>query len=197
MLAAAFLCDPIALVYAVALAIAAPLLATSQLRHQPGGVRATLCVLLFPLVAIAAAWAFLEWRFTGGAYATLHGADWFSFEDGVVGGLADAARDVAGVALRSPVYLMIGLLLLRRRAVVGVAYTVPFLGLVLAAWTGFALSEALGFALLTLIALYSVPRSLVRPEYALLASAAALQFVLLLTWDPAGEEFHRWAQQLF
>jgi hypothetical protein len=198
MLAAAFLCDPIALVYAVALAVAAPLLATSQLRHQPGGVRATLCVLLFPLVAVGTAWAFLEWRFTGGAFATLRiEAEWFSFDDGVLQGLADATRSVSRVALRSPVYLVIGALLLRRRTAVGLAYAVPFLGLVLAAWTGFALSDALEFALLNLIALYSVPRSLSRDERIALAAAAVLQFVLLLSWDPAGAEFHRWAQLLF
>lgn len=198
MLAAAFLCDPIALVYAVALAISAPLLATSQLRHQPGGVRATLCVLLFPLAAVATAWAFLEWRFTGGAFATLRLEErWFAFDDGVLQGLADQARSVSAIALRSPVYVLIGVLLLRRRATVGLAYAVPFVGLVLAAWTGFALSDALAFALLTLIALYSVPRSLVRPERIALAAAAVLQFVLLLAWDPAGAEFHQWADLLF
>jgi hypothetical protein len=42
-----------------------------------------------------------------------------------------------------------------------------------------------------------VPRSLGQVEAIALAVAAALQFVLLLTWDPAGPEFHQWAQLLF
>src|SRR5689334_21339397 len=71
MLAFAFGCDPVALVYAAALAAAAPLLARGRFRAEPGAGVATASVLIFPVAAAAAAWAFLEWRFTGRAFATI------------------------------------------------------------------------------------------------------------------------------
>lgn len=196
-LAAAFLCDPLALVYAFALGVAAPIFASAQLRDQPGGVRATLCVLLFPLAAISAAWAFLEWRFTGSAYAALRSdQSWFEFNGGAIESLGDAVRWVGKVVLRAPVYLMVGAFVTRRRALVTAGYSVPFLGLVLAKWMGFALSDALAFALLVLVALYTVPRSMTPRERWLLGAAAVAQFVVVVAWAPAGAEFHQWTSQL-
>jgi hypothetical protein len=198
MLAAAFLCDPIALVYTVALGIAAPLLAPGRLRHEPGAMRATASVLLFPIVMVASAWAFLEWRFTGGAYATIRADQhWFRFDDGVLRSLGDAFAWTAIIALHALVYLCVGALLAWRRAVVAVSFAVPLFGLALARWTGFVYSDALAFALLTLLGLYSVPRFMGGRGRALLAFGAVAQLALVLSWDPAGSEFHRWADLLF
>ena len=84
MLALAFGCDPVALVYAAALAAAAPLLAHARYRSEPDAGVATASVLIFPVAAAAAAWAFLEWRFTGSAFATvIDRGTLFHFSDGV------------------------------------------------------------------------------------------------------------------
>jgi hypothetical protein len=199
MLSAAFLCDPIALVYTVALGVAAPFVMPRHMRHEPGAMRATTSVLLFPIVAVIGAWAFLEWRFTGGAYATIRADnDWFSFDAGVGASFVDALQWVGEGLLRVPVYLAVGMLLVRRRGVVGVGYAVPpLIGLVLAHWIGFAYSPVLAFALLTLLALYSVPRWIGWRGHTFLGVAGLLQFAVVLQWDPAGGEFHRWAALLF
>lgn len=197
-LAAAFLCDPIALVYTAALAIAAPLLTPRELRGESGLVRATTSVLVFPIAAVAGGWAFLEWRFTGGAFATLRADhDWFTFPGGVGESLIDALDHVGGVVLHAPVYVCIAVLLARRNIGASIAYLVPVIGLVVAEWAGFRMTEALAFALLTLIALYSVPRFLGSVGTSVLALAAALQFAAVLTWDPAGAEFRAWSALLF
>lgn len=197
-LAAAFLCDPIALVYTAALAVAAPLLTPRALRGEPGLTRATTSVLVFPILAVAGGWAFLEWRFTGGAFATLRtDHDWFTFPGGVGESLVDALDYVGGVLLRAPVYACVAVLLARRNVGASIAYLVPVIGLVLADWAGFHMTEALAFALLVLVALYSVPRSLGRRGAVALGGAAAVQFAAVLTWDPAGAEFHEWSALLF
>jgi hypothetical protein len=194
MLAAAFLCDPIALVYAIALGAAAPWVAPAPFRKEPGAMRATASVLLFPIVAVVGSWAFLEWRFTGGAFATIRAdQDWFAFSDGVWRTLADALRWTIAAALRSPLYLCVGALLTRRRRTVALGYAVPLLGLLLARFAGVDYSAALAFALLTLIGLYSLPRPGPRLERVALFSAAVAQFVLVLAWAPGGAEFHQWA----
>jgi hypothetical protein len=197
MLAAAFLCDPIALVYTAALGATAPFVAPRELRHQPGAMRATASVLLFPTVAVVASWAFLEWRFTGGAYATIrHDQHWFSFDDGVLATTVDALRWTGEAALRSPVYLCVGALLARRRAVVAFGYAVPLVGLLVARWVGVSYSVALTFALLTLVGLYSVPRPGARAERWLLGVAAVAQLALALVWAPDSAEFHAWASAI-
>jgi hypothetical protein len=198
MLAAAFLCDPVALVYAVALGIAAPMLMPEDQRREQGALRASASVLLFPTVAVAGAWAFLEWRFTGGAYATTRADQaWFGFDDGVASTVFDAVRWTLGVALRSPVYLVVGALLSRRRVLVAVGYSVPLVGLLLARTIGVAYSDALGFALLSLVALYSIPRPGARWERAVLGGAAIVQLAVGLAWAPGGAEFDQWAALLF
>jgi hypothetical protein len=197
MLAAAFLCDPVALVYTAALGVAAPFLAPRDLRHQSGAMRATASVLVFPTIAVVGAWAFLEWRFTGGAYATIrHDQRWFAFDHGVLRTTLDALRWTGEAALRSPVYLCVGVLLMRRRAVVAFGYAVPLAGLFVARWIGMEYSVALAFALLTLVGLYSVPRPGARGERWLLGAAALVQLVLALAWAPDSAEFHAWADAI-
>jgi hypothetical protein len=194
MLAAAFLCDPIALVYAIALGAAAPWVAPAPFREAPGAMRATASVLLFPIVALVGSWAFLEWRFTGGAFATIRAdQDWFAFPDGLGATITDALGWTIEALLRSPVYLCVGVLLTLRRRTVALGYAVPLLGLFLARFAGVEYSNALAFALLTLVALYSLPRPGPRAERAVLFAAAAAQFVLVLAWAPGGAEFHDWA----
>jgi hypothetical protein len=193
-LAAAFLCDPIALVYTAALGVAALFLTPADQRHEPGVMRATASVLLFPTIAVVGAWAFLEWRFSGGAYATIRAdQQWFAFDDGVVRGFGEALLWTISVAARSPIYLVVGALIGRRRALVAAGYAVPLLGLVLAHWIGMTYSAALAFALLSLVGLYSLPRPGARTERWLLGAAAVAQLALVLAWAPGGAEYHRWA----
>jgi hypothetical protein len=194
MLAAAFLCDPVALVYVVAIGVAAPLLAPKDARRQPGMVRATTSVLVFPTVAVGAAWAFLEWRFTGGAFATLRADQrWFAFDGGIGPATVDALRWTGAALGRSVVYVAVGALLVLRRPVVAAGYAVPVLGLFVAAWIGVSFSGSLAFALLTLVGLYSLPRPASRREQWLLGLAALTQFAIALVWMPDGAEFTAWA----
>ena len=123
MLALAFGCDPVALVYAAALAAAAPLLAHARFRSEPDAGVADGLRAVFPVAAAAAAWAFLEWRFTGGAFATIiDQGTLFHFSDGVVHGLGIAVRDTASTALHAPVYLVVGALLFLRKPIAVAGY---------------------------------------------------------------------------
>jgi hypothetical protein len=179
MLAFAFGCDPIALVYAVALAAAAPLLAHARFRSEPDAAVATASVLIFPVAAAAAAWAFLEWRFTGSAFAVLvDQGTLFRFSDGVVNGLVAALRDTVGTALHVPVYLAVGALLFLRKPVAVAGYAIPLAGLVVAQWIGLSYSDVTAFMLLAAVAIVTAPRRPGRRASELLYAAAALQIVL-------------------
>jgi hypothetical protein len=196
LLAAAFLCDPVALVYALALGIAAPLLAADRFRREPTAARATALVLTFPTIATAGAWMFLEWRFTGGVFATLR-ADHqvLVFPRGAVNELGHAARDTGAVLLRSPLYLVIAAVMTRRRHPALAAYLLPVPALVVATWLGMWPSAALSFALFGMVALASAPRP-TRHLVPLLVAAAIAQIAVAGAWAPAGVEFHSWVASL-
>jgi hypothetical protein len=179
MLAFAFGCDPIALVYAVALGAAAPLLAHARFRSEPDAAVATASVLIFPVAAAAAAWAFLEWRFTGSAVAAVvDQGTLFHFSDGVVNGLVAALRDTVGTALHVPVYLAVGALLFLRKPVAVAGYAIPLAGLVVAQWIGLSYSDVAAFMLLAAVAIVTAPQRPGRRASELLYAAAALQIVL-------------------
>ncbi len=179
MLALAFGCDPNALIYAATLAAAAPLLAHQRYRNEPGATGATLCVLVFPVAAAAAAWAFLEWRFTGGAFGTVTaGHDLFAFPGGVLSSAAHATREAAAAALRAPLYLVAGGLLLARRRIAGLGYALPLLGLMIGQWIGLPYSSVSAFMLLTAIAIMTVPARPSRAVAWLLGVAAVVQIAV-------------------
>jgi hypothetical protein len=179
MLAFAFGCDPIALVYAAALAAAAPLLARTRFRSEPGAAMATASVLIFPVAAAAGAWAFLEWRFTGAAFAAVadHGT-FLHFSHGVLHGLLLAVRHTASMALHVPVYLAVGALLALRKPIAVAGYAVPLAGLVVAEWIGLQYSSVTAFMLLAAVAIVTAPARPGRVATRLLVAAAAVQIVL-------------------
>ncbi|MFR9803897.1 hypothetical protein ACL02T_16580 [Pseudonocardia sp. RS010] len=66
-LAACFLFDPIAIIYALALGAAAFFFAVDRFRTTRSAAPATVAVITFPTVFVTPAWMFLQWRFTGDA----------------------------------------------------------------------------------------------------------------------------------
>jgi len=179
MLAFAFGCDPVALVYAAALAASAPLLAHARFRSEPDAATATASVLVFPVAAAASAWAFLEWRFTGSAFATvIDQSTLFHFSDGVLRGFGLAVWDTASIALHTPVYLAVGALLFVRRPITVAGYAIPLAGLVAAQWIGLQYSEVTAFMLLAAIAIVAVPSRPGRRASRVLIGACAAQVVM-------------------
>ncbi len=179
MLAFAFGCDPVALVYASALAAAAPLLARARFRSEPHAAVATASVLIFPVAAAAGAWAFLEWRFTGSAFAGIadHGT-FFQFPDGVLHGLVAAVGDTAWAVLHTPVYLAVGALLFLRKRIAVAGYAIPLAGLVVADWIGLEYANVTAFMLLAAVAIVTAPRRPGPAATRLLIAAAAAQIVI-------------------
>lgn len=191
MLALAFLCDPLALVYGVVLVAAAPQLAPKAYRAEPGAIRAIACVLLFPTIAALFSWSFLLGYFGDSPVSWLTSAgdpgDLLP-QRGV--GLADALRDVAEVLIRSPLYLVVAVLLAtrNRRGVVG--YLLPVPVLVLVGAVGVAIPSALTFSLLGVLALLTAPRDPSGRVTGVLIAAAAVQAVVAIGWIPDGSELH-------
>jgi hypothetical protein len=197
MLAFAFGCDPIALVYAAALAAAAPLLAHARFRSEPDAAVATASVLIFPVAAAAAAWAFLEWRFTGSAFGTvIDQGTLFHFSDGVVHGLGIAVRDTVSTALHVPVYLAVGALLYLRKPIAVAGYAVPLVGLVAAEWIGLQYSSVTAFMLLAAVAIVTAPARPGRNAGRLLFGVAVLQIVLGIVATSHTAEVHRFLDLL-
>jgi hypothetical protein len=197
MLAFSFGCDPIALVYAAALAGAAPLLARARYRDEPDAAIATASVLVFPVVAAASAWAFLEWRFTGGVFGTVHhNGTVFHFPDGVIRGFGIAVRDTTATVLRVPVYVVVGALLFARKRMAVAGYALPLAGLVLADWIGLTYTDITAFMLLAAIAIVTVPSRPSRTTVGLLVAASALQVGIGFLATSYGAEFNRFLDAL-
>jgi hypothetical protein len=179
MLALAFGCDPNALIYAATLGAAAPLLAHQRYRNEAGATSATLCVLVFPVAAAAGAWAFLEWRFTGATFHTVTAShDLFAFPGGVLSSAAHAVREGVAAALRSPLYLVVGGLLVARRRIAGLGYALPVVGLMVGQWIGLPYSSVSAFMMLTAIAIMTVPARPSATAVRLLGAAAIVQIVV-------------------
>jgi hypothetical protein len=193
MLALAFLCDPIALVYAAGLAVAAPRLVSHEFRQLPGVNQATISVLLFPVATAMLTWAFFEWRATGSVYATmdLH-RGWAGLSTDPLGRFGDSVALAAEAVVRAPLYLAVGALLFRRRRAVAAGYALVAGGLAVSASLGFERSTSFALALLTLVAIYTTPRRTSGGEERLLALAAATQIVAGFGWLPADPELSRW-----
>jgi hypothetical protein len=179
MLALAFGCDPVALVYAAALAAAAPLMAHLRYRSEPDAATATASVLVFPVIAAAGAWAFLEWRFTGAVFGTVRAeGGWLAFPGGVGHSLVEALRHMGANALRAPVYLSVGVLLFARRRLAAAGYALPLVGLVVARWIGLPYSDVSAFMLLAAIGIVTVPARPTGVRVMFLATAAVVQLAV-------------------
>jgi hypothetical protein len=158
LLAAAFLFTPVAVVYAVTLALAAPLLAWARHRGERAAVRATIAVLCMPTFALVAALLFMQWRFAGNLLpASVEALRLFDFPGGVWNALGAALSEVATSALRSPIYLAVGILLIARKPLAGVGYLLPLVGLTLTLWAGFDYSTTRAVLLLSLVAIATIP----------------------------------------
>ncbi len=183
LLALAAMCNAAVGLVAVVLAAATPLLLRG--RRSAGAAGALACVILFPTVAAAAGWAFLEWRFTGEVFAALRGSAAFTFPAGAGPGAAVAAAHLGQVLVCSPLYVAVVVLLLRRSATATLGLLLPLPVLALALWWG--IGPPVGLAILGLtcagvLALPAAARS--RPAIAaIMAAQCVISFTLALWWD--------------
>lgn len=181
-LALAVLCDPSALLYTAGVLLASPLLAWRRSRLAPGAIRSTAAVLVFPTVALAGAWLFLQWRYTGHLYRLGEIAPGFLHFPG--GAAASLRHDLAGLGLGlalSPLFLVSALLLARRRPAGFLALLLVPTEVLFTSWLGLHASTSQGLVLLQLAALLALPRRPGRWTALLVATAAAVQVLLWLT----------------
>jgi hypothetical protein len=155
-------------------------------------------VIAFPAVAALLGWTFLEWRFTGSAFAwvrDLPGA--FEFPDGVAGGLGDAVRSVGiGLAI-SPLFVVTQVLLIRRRIEAVLVAALPVLGLMLSLWLGLRAPAGHSVVLLGILAVLSVPRRPSRTTAAVLAGVAVAGWVaVVLRLESTSNAVHDWTAAL-
>ena len=185
-LGVAAMCDPATAIFAVLLGIAAPLVAWRRYRGEPGAVSATFAVVLFPTVAAFAGWAFLEWRFTGGAYASIRTDPLFlDFPGGV---LATLVREIGWMVQRlaiTPVYVVVAVLLVARRRTAFLVPILPPLAVLLTQFLGLHLATGQGLVILATAALMIVPADPSRRVQFALALAAVYQVTLAwIPWRP-------------
>lgn len=192
-LGGAFLFDPMALFYALALGLAAAPVALDRFRAEPSAAPATVAVMVFPTLFLVLAWSFLEWRFTGVAFGTVAtNPDFLAFRGGALSALGDAARAIGADLLHVPLYLCVALVYAVRRpiALLGLLVLVP--GSVLALWLGLRYTPVTAYVLFTVVALMAVPRNVRRPVQVLLAAAGLAQLALAWVWPPTSPGFTEW-----
>jgi hypothetical protein len=193
-LGVAVACDPVGLVYAVCLGAAAAPVAWSRYRGQTGATRASALVIVFPAIAALLSWTFLQWRFTGSALDWLRdlpGA--FEFNDGVVGGLGEAARRVGiGLAV-SPLFVVTQVLLVRRRAEAILVALLPIVGLIASLWLGLRTPAGHTIVLLGMLGVLSVPRRPSRPLAAILGVVAVAGWIAaVVQLESTSNVVHEW-----
>ena len=118
-LAASYAADPGALLYAAAMCLFVPLLGAERYRGHPAGPIGACAVIAFPILAFAACWSFLIWKFSGTWPGDLHyspRAHVFQFPYGVLGGLGRALGSAFADLARSTLYIAAGGLLARAPA---------------------------------------------------------------------------------
>jgi hypothetical protein len=192
-LAGAYLFDPIAVFYALALGGAAWFFAHDRFRTERSAATATVAVMAFPTVFLVLAWMFLDWRFTGSAFhPTALSPDLFAFPDGIGPGLGSAALVVGAALLHVPLYLAVGLLYAVRFPVALVGYLVAVLASIVAVWIGLRFTPVTAYVLFTLVALMSIPRRTAPRLLAGLAVVGAVQLVLAWVWAPSSPGFVEW-----
>jgi hypothetical protein len=192
-MAAAFFFDPAALAYAFTLALATPFLASTRYSREPGATRALISVLLFPTLAALAGWVFIEWRFTGSPFSFISSdLGLFQFDVTAISALASAASSVLVDVLKTPVYLVVAILLARQRPVAGLGLLAPIVGLILVRWSGLSYSPTATLILLSLLAIVSVPTSSGRLTRWLLLGAAITQLGLNIVFPPLAPGFAAW-----
>jgi hypothetical protein len=192
-LAAAFAFDPISVFYALALGCAAWFFARDRFRTESSGAVATVAVIVFPTVFVVLAWSFLQWRFTGSAvHISATQPDYFSFPDGLLGGLGGAATTVGAALLHVPLFVAVGIVYALRTPLALVGYLVSVVASVVAVWIGLRYTPVTAYVLFTLVALTSIPRRCRPRTLGVLAGVGAVQLVLAWVWPPMSPGFADW-----
>jgi hypothetical protein len=192
-LGGAFLFDPMAVFYALALGLAAAPVALDRFRREPTAVPATVSVMIFPTLFLVVAWSFLEWRFTGHVFGTLvANPDFLAFRGGAGTAFVAAAHTVGAMLLHVPLYLAVALVYAVRRPIALIGLLVLLPGSVVAVWLGLRFTPVTAYVLFTVVALMAVPRNTGRFLQALLVAAAVTQLVLAWLWPPLSPGFLEW-----
>ncbi len=197
LLGLAFFFDFYAVLFAVGLALAAVPFVRQRL-DGPGLARATVAVLLFPTVAAAGIWAFVEWSQTGSAFASLtdprYTLAWLPDVADATSGI-DGLRLTGRELLCAPVFVVAGLLLARRVRIFAFAVVVPPLLLATIRWFGLAFIP-FSFVTLGLIGCLALPASLSRNEKVVVLLACVAQLALLWTVAPTLPGTEAWEQAI-
>jgi hypothetical protein len=204
-LAASYAADPGAILYALVMCLYVPLLGAERYRGDPRGPIGAAAVIAFPVVAMAACWSFLIWKFSGTWPGNLDyspTAHVLQFPHGVLGGLGHAVASAFADLARSTLYLATAVVLtMRRRTMrVGVGLLLPVLALALALWLGLAYSAINAFYLFVLLAIAVITnhRLMDRPQYAtVLVIAAAVQVIIGIRLLPPTPGFTVWQHLMF
>jgi hypothetical protein len=179
----AALCDPATIVFAAVFGVAAPFVAWQRYRAEPGAVPATCAVVVFPAAAAFAGWAFVEWRFTGGAFATLRRDP--ALLDFPGGAGRTAVRELRWVVQRvviTPVYTVAAVLAVSRRRDLAVAPWLPLMAVFLVQFLGIHLANGQPLVILGTVAVMFLPAGLPRATQIAVGAVALLQ--VALAWVP-------------
>ena len=186
-LGVAAMCDPATAVFAAFMAIGAPLVAWRRYRGQEGAVSATLAVVIFPTVAAMGGWAFVEWQFTGAAFASVRALpDFLAFPEGVVDGLRSEFIAVFRRVLITPVFVISAVLIARRRPIAVGGQVMALLSLTVTQWLGLNLGTGQTLVIIASIGLMTVPWRPSRPLEIILGISCVVQIGLSwIPWRPA------------
>jgi hypothetical protein len=204
-LAASYAADPGALLYAVVLCLFVPLLAAERFQGDPQGPVGAALVIAFPVVAMAASWSFMIWKFSGTWPGDLHyspNAYVLQFPHGVLGGLGRALASAFADLARSTLYLAAGVLLLMRRHTVllGAGLLLPVLALALALWVGFDYTAINAYYMFVLIAIAVITNHRLMDNQrcaTVLFVAALVQVIIGNRWLPPTPGFAVWQHLMF
>lgn len=204
-LAASYAADPGAILYAVIMCLFVPLLGAQRYHGDPQGPVGAAAVIAFPVVAMAACWSFLIWKFSGtwpGNLDYAPGAHVLQFPGGVLGGLGHALASAFADLARSTLYLATVVLLLARRhsVILSLGLLLPVLALALALWLGYAYSPINAYYMFVLLAIAVVTnhRLMDSPQAAtVLVIAAAVQVIIGIRLLPPTTGFALWQHLMF
>lgn len=204
-LAASYAADPGALLYAAVLCMFVPLLGAERYHDDPKGPIGAALVIAFPVVAMAASWSFLIWKFSGTWPGDLHyspNAYVLEFPHGVLGGLGRALGSAFADLARSTLYIAAVVLLLMRRHTVllGTGLLLPVLALALALWIGFAYTAINAYYMFVLIAIAVVTNHRLMDSQrsaTVLVIAAVVQVIIGIKLLPPSPGYTVWQHLMF
>jgi hypothetical protein len=204
-LAASYAADPGALLYALVMCLYVPLLGAGRYRGDPQGPVGAMAVIAFPVVAMAACWSFLIWKFSGTWPGDLHyspNAHVLQFPYGVLGGLGHAFASAFADLARSTLYIAAAVLLIMRRhtIILGVGMLLPGLALALALWLGYAYTAINAYYMFVLLAIAVITNHRLmdrQRDATVLVIAAAVQVIIGIRLLPPTPGFVVWQHLMF